>query len=94
MATHTFVVTSNSFIPGVADPQVTIVGTVDTIPPSANGPTPVIVTLWKSAYDQANAQGLAALEALVGPLMLAQYVIKNPPPPTPPVNQITGTFTL
>lgn len=90
-ATHTYVVTSNSYTPGPADPQVTIVGTVDTIP--STGPVPVAVTLWKSAYDQANAAGLAALEALVGPLMLQQYNIKNPTAPAAPVNQIVGTFT-
>ena len=91
--TYTFVVNSNTYVPGPTDPQVTITGTVDTIPPSSNGPTPVTVTLWKSAYDQANNQSLAALEALVAPLMLTQWKIANPPPPTPPVNQITGTFT-
>lgn len=83
---HTYTVTSNSFVPGPADPQVTIVGSVDG--------APVTITLWKSAYDQANVQGLAALEALVAPLMLAQALINNPPPPAPPVNQITGTFVL
>lgn len=86
MATqHTFVVTSNSYQPGPADPMVTIVGTVDGFP--------VTVTLWLSAYNQAYAQGVPALEALVAPLMYAQYLIGNPPPPAPPVNQITGTFT-
>lgn len=83
---HTYVVTSNSYVPGPADPIVTIVGSVDGIP--------VTITLWLSAYNQANAAGLGALEALVAPLMLAQAIINNPPPPAPPVNQITGTFVL
>jgi len=91
-ATHTYVVTSNSYIPGPADPQVIIVGTVDTIPPT--GAVPVTVMLWKSAYDQAHAAGLATLEALVGGLMLQAYNESNPPAPITPVNQITGTFTL
>lgn len=87
MATaHTFVVTSNSFVPGPADPQVTIVGTVDGFP--------VTVSLWKSAYDAAAAQGIPALEALVAPLMYAQFLALNPPPPQPPVNQVTGTFVF
>jgi hypothetical protein len=83
---HTYVVTSNSYIPGVPgpDPMVTIVGTVDGIP--------VTVTLWKSAYDQARAISIAALEAVVAPLMLAQSIINSPPAPVLPVNQITGTF--
>lgn len=83
---HTYVVTSNSFIPGPPDPLVTIVGTVDGIP--------VTVTLWKSAYDQARAISIAALEALVAPIMLAQSVVNTPPAPVVPVNQITGTFVL
>lgn len=93
-ATHTYVVTSNIYVPGPADPVVTIIGTVDTIPASAGGPTPVTVTLWKSAYDAAFAQGIPALEALVAPLMLSAYNTANPPPPASPMNQITGTFTL
>lgn len=83
---HTYVVTSNSYIPGPADPQVTIVGTVDGVS--------VTVTLWKSAYDQARLVSLAALETLVAGLMLAQAQIIQPPAPVTPVNQITGTFVL
>lgn len=83
---HTFVVTGNSYVPGPADPQVIIVGTVDGVP--------VTLTLWKSAYDQANAQGLVALEALVAPLMFAAFQQAQPPVPQAPVNQITGTFTF
>jgi len=93
-ATHTYVVTSNSYVPGPPDPVVTIVGTVDTIPSGPKGPIQVVVELWKSAYDQAAAQGIPALEALVGPLMLAQYNIALPPALAAPVNQVTGTFTL
>lgn len=91
-ATHTYVVTSNSYIPGPADPLVTISGTVDTIP--STGPVAVSVTLWKSAYDQARLAGLPALEALVGGLMLTAYNAAVPPAPVTPVNQITGTFSL
>jgi len=84
---HTYVVTSNSFIPGPLDPQVTIVGSVDGIP--------VTITVWKSAYDSARLSGgIPALEALVAPLMLAQSIINSPPPPQAPVNQVTGTFVL
>jgi hypothetical protein len=83
---HTYVVTSNSYVPGPVDPQVTIIGTVDGFP--------VTVQLWKSAYDQAFAQGIPALEALVAPLMLAQAIANQPPVPATPVNQITGTFVL
>lgn len=83
---HTYVVTSNSFTPGPADPMVTIVGAVDGVP--------VTIALWKSAYDQARVVSLAALEALVASLMLAQAVQNQPPAPVVPVNQITGTFVL
>jgi hypothetical protein len=85
---NTYVVTSNSYIPGVPgpDPLVTIVGTVDGIP--------VTIQIWKSAYDQARAISLAALEALVAPIMLAQSIQNQPPAPAQPVNQITGTFVL
>jgi hypothetical protein len=83
---HTYIVTSNSYIPGPPDPQVTIVGSVDGIA--------VTVTVWKSAYDTARANGIPALEALVAPVMLAQSIINSPPPPQLPVNQITGTFVL
>jgi energy-converting hydrogenase Eha subunit E len=83
---HVYVVTSNSYTPGPADPLVTIVGTVDGVP--------VTVTLWLSAYNQALAINLAALEALVAPIMLAQAIINAPPPPVVPVKQITGTFVM
>jgi len=86
MATqHTFVVTSNSYIPGPADPIVTLVGTVDGFP--------VTVTLWLSAYNQAYSSGLPTLEALVANLMYSAYLAAQPPVPASPVNQITGTFT-
>lgn len=85
---HTYVVTSNSYTPGVPgpDPLVTLIGTVDGIP--------VTVQIWKSAYDQARLVSLAALEALVAPIMLAQSIQNQPPAPVAPVNQITGTFVL
>jgi hypothetical protein len=83
---HVYVVTSNSFVPGPADPQVTIVGTVDG--------TAVTVTMWKSAYDQHRAIGLASLEAVVAQLMLTAALAIAPPAAVQPVNQITGTFTL
>lgn len=85
---HTYIVISNTYVPGVPgpDPLVTIVGSVDGIP--------VTVQLWKSAYDQARTVSIAALEALVAPIMLAQSVVNQPPAPTLPVNQVTGTFVL
>lgn len=88
MATHTYTVTSNSYVPGVPgpDPIVTIIGSVDGFS--------VTVQLWKSAYDQAAAQGILALEALVAPLMLAQAIANQPPAPVAPVGQVTGTFVL
>jgi len=75
MATqHTFVVTSNSYIPGPADPIVTLVGTVDGFP--------VTVTLWLSAYNQAYSSGLPILEALVanGYLALCSWQLLAAPP--------------
>ena len=85
---HTYVVTSNSYIPGVPgpDPLVIIVGTVDGVDGT--------IQIWKSAYDQARANGIVALENLVAPLMLAQSLLNQPPAPALPVNQITGTFVL
>lgn len=88
MATlHTFVVTSNYYNPGPADPTVYITGTVD-------GRGPYTVTVWLSAYQYAqNNGGVPALETLVAPLLYAADQAANPPPPAPPVNQVTGTFT-
>lgn len=84
---HTYIVTSNSYVPGPPDPQITIAGSVDGIP--------VEITVWKSAYDSARLSGgIPALEALVAPLMLAQSIINQPPAPQTPVNQVTGTFVL
>lgn len=85
--TYTIVVTQNQYTPGSADPAVFITGTV-------NGGNPVTITVWLSAYSAAQAQGLAALEALVAPLLIAADAAQNPPPPQPPVNQVTGTFTF
>ena len=83
---HVYVVTSDSYVPGPADPLVTIVGSVDGIP--------VTVTMWKSAFDQHRAISLASLEAVVAQLMLAAANVIAPPAAVPPVNMITGTFTL
>jgi hypothetical protein len=83
---HTYVVTSATYVPGPADPQVTVIGTVDGIP--------VTVTLWLSAVVAANtAGGITAVKNLVAPLMLAQALIVSPPAPTAPVQLPTGTFT-
>lgn len=85
---HTYVVASATFIPnlpGIADPQVTIVGAVDGVP--------VTVQLWLSAIQAAHvAGGIVAVKNLVAPLMLAQATINNPPPPQAPVELGTGTF--
>jgi hypothetical protein len=83
---HTYVVTSDSYVPGPADPLITIVGTVDG--------TPVTVTMWKSAFDQHRAISLASLEAVVAQLMLTAANAVAPPAAVAPVNQITGTFSL
>lgn len=81
-----YVVTSASYIPGPADPQVTVIGTVNGIP--------VTVTFWLSALAAANtAGGLTAVKNLVAPVMLAQSVIVSPPAPVAPTQLPTGTFT-
>jgi hypothetical protein len=90
MATlYTFNVTANTYIPTTngSDTMVTIVGTV-------NGIGPYSIQVWLSAYESAyTTNGVAGLEALVAPLLLAAYNAANPPPPQPPVNGITGSFT-
>lgn len=92
-ATHTYVVTSATAVGDVA----TVVGTVDTIPTSG-APIPVTVTLWMSAINAAKtANGLAGMEALVAPIMLAaaQSTPGSPIAPPPTVTQLpTGTFSL
>ena len=82
---HTFVVTSNTYLPGPVDPTVTIAGTVDGFP--------VSVSLWKSAYDQAYAAGIPQIELLVATAMYNAYVAAQPIVPQTPVSQVTGTFT-
>ena len=92
-ATHTYVVTSALAIGDTA----TIIGTVDTIP--STGPVPVTVTMWVSAINAAKAISLAALEALVAPVMLAAAQnaapVGSPLAPQLVATQLpTGTFTL
>lgn len=84
---HAYVVTSATYIPGsAADPQVTIVGSVDGIP--------VTVQLWLSAVLAANtAGGLTAVKNLVAPLMLAQAQINAPPAPAQPAQLPTGSWS-
>ena len=83
---HTYVVTSATYTPGPSDPQVTVIGTVDSVP--------VTVQIWLSVIDQAKqAGGLAAVKNLISPIMLNQMLINNPPAPTPPVNLPTGTWS-
>lgn len=80
---HTYVVSSATYVPGPADPQVTIVGTVDG--------TPVTCSTWLSAIQQANRSGgITAVKNLVAPIMLAAL---PPPPPAASVELPTGTFT-
>lgn len=84
---HTYVVTSDSYIPGVPgpDPLVTVIGTVDDIP--------VTVTLWLSAVQQAfQSGGGPAVKNLIAPIMLAQSIVNSPPSPVAPVQLPTGTF--
>lgn len=92
-ATHQYVVTNATAVGDVA----TVVGTVDTIPTSGS-PIPVTITLWMSAINAAKtANGLAGMEALAGPVMLAaaQAIPNSPIAPAPTVTQLpTGTFTL
>lgn len=79
---NSYVVTSATYIPGSADPLVTVVGTV-------NG-TAVTVTLWLSAVIAANnAGGIAAVKNLVSPLMLAAI----PAAPVAPANLPTGSWS-
>jgi len=79
---HTYNVQSATYLPGSsADPQVTIVGTVDGIA--------ITCFTWLSVLAAANTQGgLPAVKNVVAPLMLAQV----PPPPTAPTQLPTGTF--
>lgn len=80
---HIYVVSSSTYIPGPADPQVTIVGTVDGVA--------VTATCWLSALRQANQSGgVAAVKNLIAPIMFAAL---PPPPPAAPVELPTGTFT-
>lgn len=94
VATHTYVVSSATAVGDVA----TIIGTVDTIPTSGT-PIPVSVQMWMSAIVAAQQISIAALEALVAPVMLsvAQAIaptIIPPPAPTTVTQLPTGTFTL
>ncbi len=85
---HVYVITSDSYIPGVPgpDPLVTVVGTVDGID--------VTITVWLSAVQLAfQSGGGLAVKNLIAPLMLAQSIINSPPPPVTPVQLPTGTFT-
>ena len=83
---HVYIVTSANYTPGTADPQVTVVGTVDGIP--------VTVQAWLSAIVAAStAGGITAVKNLVAPLMLAASVVVSPPTPVAPVQLPTGTFT-
>lgn len=84
---HVYVVTSATYVPGSAsDPTVTIVGTVDG--------TPVTIQIWLSAIQQAQqAGGIAAVKALVSPIMLSQAIANNPPAPTSPVSLPTGSWS-
>ena len=84
---HTYVVLSATYMPGPADPQVTVVGTVDG--------ADVTVQIWLSAIQQANQKGgLTAVKNLVAPIMLAQAIANIPPAPVAPVQLPTGTFVL
>jgi hypothetical protein len=80
---HVYVVSSATYVPGPADPQVTIAGTVDGVA--------VTVQCWLSAMQQAKQfGGIAAVKNLIAPIMLAAL---PPPPPTASVELPTGTFT-
>jgi hypothetical protein len=80
---RTYVVSSATYVPGPADPLVTIVGTVDG--------AAVTVTVWLSAMQQAKQLGgIQAVKNLIAPLMLAAL---PPPPPAASVELPTGTFT-
>jgi len=79
---HVYIVSSATYIPGPADPLVTVVGTVDGVA--------VTVTCWLSVLRQANQSGgIAAVKNLIAPIMLAAL----PAPPVSPVELPTGTFT-
>jgi hypothetical protein len=86
MATHVYNATSVTYIPGPADPLVTIVGTVDG--------TPVTVQAWLSALVHAyQVGGVSAAQSLVAALMLAAAVIVSPPAPVVVTQLPTGTWT-
>jgi hypothetical protein len=79
---HVYVVSSSTYIPGPADPLVTVVGTVDGVA--------VTVTCWLSVLRQANQSGgIAAVKNFIASIMLAAL----PAPPVAPVELPTGTFT-
>jgi len=91
-ATHTYVVTSAKYIPGsLADPLVTIVGSVDGVA--------VTVTINLSLIVAANTSGgISAVEALVAGIMLPQAILNSPATfvsaQTAPAQLPTGTFVL
>lgn len=88
--TYTINVTSATFLPGPADPQVTILSTV-----SAPGIQTVNVqtTAWLSALTQARtAGGLAAVTALIAPDIIAAALAAQPPAPVQPTQLPTGQF--
>lgn len=86
---HAYVVTSATYVPGPADPQVTVVGTVDGVD--------ITIQVWLSALTKAwgagGSAGLTAVKNLVSPIMLAQAQINNPPAPQAPASLPTGSWS-
>lgn len=75
--TYTINVTSATFLPGPADPQVTIIATVSA---ATIQTVTVQTTAWLSALQQAKtAGGNAAVIALISPDIIAAALAAQPP---------------
>jgi len=84
---HAYTISSATYVPGsAADPQVTVVGTVDGIA--------VTVQLWLSAITAAyTSSGVTGVKNLVASLMLAQSGLASAPTSVPAATLPTGSFS-
>jgi hypothetical protein len=84
---HTYTISSATYVPGsAADPQVTVVGTVDGVA--------VTIQLWLSAISAAfTSGGVTAVKNLVAGLMLAQSGLASVPTSVPAATLPTGSFS-
>ena len=84
---HVYVISDSTYIPDpqVANPVVTIIGTVDGFP--------VTPTVPLADYNVAVGKGQTAWARLMQSLMLPAFLAANPPAPIQPTGILTGTFT-